>query len=767
MMNAFGSLFSGWLVSPWLFALGALAVSSPIIIHLLNRRRFKTIDWAAMDFLLEADKRNRRRIRLEDLLLLLLRCLAVLLIAMLVARPFMALSYTGGLFDSVRFDRIVVLDDSPSMEARNKASSPWQDAKRDLIALVDSLAATNSDDSLTLLLASEPDRPIFNSLPINDETVAEITDEIKELKASDLSADFDAALLEVEKTFEKRSADVNRTIYVVSDMLHRDWAAERADEPKGMLERLRGVSEQAAGCFLVDVAADELPNLAVTQIVPQEKSLAAGVASRFEVTVRNLGASDVQGVAVSFTVSDSIPLIGRIDRIAAGTTESIPFTYTFARPEDEHVGSAPEPVPVRVEMSVDGSPEADRLAADNVRYYAARIVDGTPTLIVDGDPSAAYGRSESFFLRRALAPPGELLSGIAVDTVTDGDFEGMKLDPYQVIYLCNVYRLSEQRRDALQDWVAAGGGLVVALGDQIDAESYNQHLYRDGKGLLPLRLETIRGDESQRTWVSFDVGSSSHPVLAVFEGEGNPLLEAVKVFRWWSGTVNEKALQGGHVLRAARFTDDDKSAAIVEKTFGGGRVLALTTAVDADWGKWPEDPSYVIMMQELNRYIARKTGDEGSIVVGEPLRQPIDLAKYQTDVSITGPGTDGAPIQPEPDPDGLNPDGTGDESLWQARFDETVRRGFYEMSLTRADGEPEKVLFAANIDAAEGDLRRVDQRLLRRDLGDAPIEIIGGAGLAGAVTEGAMGELWPYVLGALVTVLCLEQLLGWFFGLRR
>ncbi len=762
MMNAFGSLFGGWLVSPWLFAAGTLLVSSPIIIHLLNKRRFKTVDWAAMDFLFEADKRNRRRIRLEDLLLLLLRCLAVLLIAMLVARPFLALSYTGGLFDSVRFDRIVVLDDSPSMQSRTQASSPWQDAKRSLIDFVGSLAATSSDDSLTLLLASEPHRPIFNGLPINHETVAEITDEIKELEASDLTADFDAALLEIEKTFEKRATEVNRAVYVVSDMLRRDWAAERAAGPKGMLERLRSVSEQTAGCFLVDVAADHLANLAVTRIVPQEKALAAGVASRFEVTVRNLGPSDVHRVQVRFTAGDSIPLRGQIDRIAAGRTESIPFTYTFARPEDGGVSSAPEPVPVRAEISIDGSPGADRLAADNVRYYAARIVDGTPTLIVDGDPSATYGRSESFFLRRALAPPGEFLSGIAVHTVTDADFEAMKLDEYQVIYLCNVYRLSEQRCGALESWVAAGGGLVVALGDQIDEEFYNQQLYRDGNGLLPLRLQTICGDESQQEWVSFDAGSSSHPVLAVFEGEGNPLLEAVKVFRWWSGSISEEALRAGHVFRAAGFTDGDQSAAIVEKTFGSGRVLALTTAVDADWGQWPEDPSYLITMQELNRYMARKTADEGSIVVGEPLSQPIDLTKYQMDVSITGPGTDAAPIQPGP-----NPDGDGDESLWQARYDETARRGFYEMALTRTDGEPEKVLFAANIDAAEGDLRRVDQRLLRRDLGDAPIEIVSGAALAAAATEGAKGELWPYVLGALVMVLCTEQFLGWFFGLRR
>ena len=74
-MAGLTSFLGGFMSTPWLFMLGVLAIASPIIIHLLNKRKFKRVDWAAMDFLLEADKKNRRRVRLENLLLLLLRCL--------------------------------------------------------------------------------------------------------------------------------------------------------------------------------------------------------------------------------------------------------------------------------------------------------------------------------------------------------------------------------------------------------------------------------------------------------------------------------------------------------------------------------------------------------------------------------------------------------------------------------------------------------------------------------------------------------------------
>ena len=76
-------------ITPALAWAGAGAVAAPILIHLLARRRFKRIRWAAMDFLIDAERRNRRRIRMEEWILLALRCLVVALLGLMVARPFM------------------------------------------------------------------------------------------------------------------------------------------------------------------------------------------------------------------------------------------------------------------------------------------------------------------------------------------------------------------------------------------------------------------------------------------------------------------------------------------------------------------------------------------------------------------------------------------------------------------------------------------------------------------------------------------------------
>src|SRR5947208_617315 len=66
---------------------GLFAVSVPVIIHLINRLRYKRINWAAMEFLLKAMQRQKRKLILEQLILLLLRCLLVLLVVLLIVRP--------------------------------------------------------------------------------------------------------------------------------------------------------------------------------------------------------------------------------------------------------------------------------------------------------------------------------------------------------------------------------------------------------------------------------------------------------------------------------------------------------------------------------------------------------------------------------------------------------------------------------------------------------------------------------------------------------
>src|SRR5215475_9705760 len=105
---------------PWYMAAGAALVSLPILIHLINRLRFKRIRWAAMEFLLKSQKRNRRRLIIEQLLLLALRCLLVLLSVLLVSR------YMFAFFQPQNTLHVILLDDTLSMNDQWKVEGETQ-----------------------------------------------------------------------------------------------------------------------------------------------------------------------------------------------------------------------------------------------------------------------------------------------------------------------------------------------------------------------------------------------------------------------------------------------------------------------------------------------------------------------------------------------------------------------------------------------------------------------------------------------------------------
>ena len=140
----------------------------------------------------------------------------------------------------------------------------------------------------------------------------------------------------------------------------------------------------------------------------------------------------------------------------------------------------------------------------------------------------------------------------------------------------------------------AGGGLVILPGDQIDEQFFNDHYCRDGAGLSPLKLESDPRRRDGKNLGHAPGRERQSRSAQGFAGQNNPLLDNVKVFRWWGAAVKKEQL-GKEVSVAARFSDVEDSPAIAEKAFGKGRVVAIAIPADADWHNWTSDPSYLIV----------------------------------------------------------------------------------------------------------------------------------------------------------------------------
>jgi len=765
-----GSLLGFGVANPALLW-GGLLVASPIIIHLLSKRRFRILDWAAMDFVLEAERRNRRRIRLEHLILLLLRCLAVLLATLLVAR---LLARPGGLLGAVAnapVEHVVLLDDSPSLDARAGRGTVFDQAKQVVAALARHTARERPGDSLTLVLTSQPTRPVLNGQFLSRDRAEAAAALVEALAVSDRAAEFDTALLAIEELLATSQGSPNRDITIVTDLRRRDWAPAPTGQPpgkaagkapadpagRGVVGLLRRLAERTLGVTLVDVGGAQAANLAVAEIAVRDKAVVADVPTTLEVVVANYGDADAADVPVALTPGTSMPLRATIARVPAGERAGVPFSFTFRQTG---------PTPVRAEIP------ADVLPRDNARHAVVRVRKGVNVALVDGEPAlslgaeADTGEGETFYLQRALSPPGDVPSGNDVHVLSENQFEGALLDRFQVIVLANVYRLTESRRTSLEQWVRNGGGLVVFLGDQVDDLYYNEKLYARGKGLLPVALGAVRGDMtpslgagSAGRWVHLGESSANHPVLRVFAGAHNPFLRRVKFFRWWETTPDAEALRAGRAHVLATFDTPAAAPAMVEQRFGKGRVVVVTTSADAEWTNWPADPSYLVTVLELVRHAMAPAAGELAIGVGVPLRMSLDPSRFASTVRIEPPGADETrDLQAFPAEDG--------KSL-SLRYDGTTRQGIYRLHLERRDGSEETDYVAVNIHPTEGDLRPADHAALRRALGDAKVAIVPSGDFLPAGAADARAELWRGVLVALVLALCVEQTLAWWFGRRR
>lgn len=766
---------SQWMSHPLLFVIGVLLVSVPILIYLLNKRRFRVVDWSAMDFLIEVEQLNRRRVRLEEWLLLALRCLLVLLIGLLVARPYFSSRFVGGLLDQVPYERIILLDDSPSMSATLGDGSAFHEAKLQLVNLVRDLAERDVGDSLTLILTSRSNWPVFIDLPINAQSVAAIVADIDALQQSDMRCRWDHVCSDTLATLRYDAKNLNRVVYLLTDLRRTDWILNEvrvedvvevgssitsdlggSAQADALFESVRKLSGETSACFIVDFGVNELANLAVSEIVVEDKLILAGSNTRFNVQVRNYGQQVLRDVPIRFFVGDSGPLSANVESIPADGTVTVPFSCHFSSSDGDILADA-----VEVRAQFTGATGNDAIAKDNVRYFAARVRNALSVLIVDGDLSTEYGKSESFYLQRALTPPGSIASGIQTDIVNESEFELKSLGNYQVIFLCNVYRLSESRAESLRAWVETGGGLVVFPSGQADEQFYDQ-FYARGEGLLPRRLVKITGDEAAREIIGFNVVQADHPVVRVFQGEAAALLDGAKIFRWWK--VDDPASISGLGTVVLRLTDADRTPALVERMVGKGRVAQFCFGADADWTDWPRQPSYVILLQELTRFMAQAAVDHSNLVVGESIRQTIDINEVGAEAIITNPKGESVSRQAALHPAA----GIGANTAeWAVNFDDTQQCGFYRATFQKPDGRAVTSLIAVNLHAADSDLNRIDRRLLESAFEGSNVRVVAGDKLFALATGDRKGELWFWVLLVLVFFLFCEQFFAWKMGRPR
>jgi hypothetical protein len=519
-MSGLFSLF----VNPWFMVAGGALVSAPIIIHLINRMRFRRIRWAAMEFLLKSQKRNRRRLIIEQLILLALRCLLIVLAGLLVAR------YITASADTHVTEHLVVIDDTLSL------TDPWGEqgfetaydvTKQAVKEIARKQSQASTAQLFKVVRLSEPDRSVFNNR-LNNETLRELerTLDDKDFQPSSLHIKPITALDLTLKLFNEEKPQGKRVFHFVSDFRNRDWGSGETDQIGQKLEALTAAGVEIS---LVDTAHPartenrqvkaEHDNLAIVDLRPESRVVAQDSPVQFTVVLHNFSASEREDVRVVIKMrnwtprkkegAEADPEEGRpgeeIERADASMTilRVPPGQYSETFLINFHdIGF--------IQVSASLESKEPGLKGDNVRYAVVEVRPQVPILVIDGDypnpgPTAQPPRgSGTLYLRTVFGSTRgyNLESGTVLDLANGYHIERVEgkevrrnLDEYPCILLINVPELTlnkpeltERAQKNLEKYVNDGGGVNFFLGDKVKPASYNQQLYKEGKGLFPVPL---------------------------------------------------------------------------------------------------------------------------------------------------------------------------------------------------------------------------------------------------------------------------------------
>ncbi|NLE36424.1 MAG: hypothetical protein GX621_00195 [Pirellulaceae bacterium] len=711
---------------------GLLLASVPVLIHLINMMRHRRVRWAAMEFLLVSRKKNRTWVLLKELLLLAARMSIVAIIVLMVAQPLLR-DQLGAVLGGSKTHHIVLLDDSFSMSDRSNGATVMDRAK-EAVDRIGAMAAAGGDSrTFTLLRFSEAGRGGRRTQPdmlqeqVDSEFRSRLRETLKTIRGSEMAAG-PVAPLEAIGQLLGEGEDETRVVYLVSDFRKKEW-----DRPEDIRSRLAELRAKGVSLHLINCVDARRPNLALTRLELTSGTVAAGIALFMEVEVRNFGDEPARNVSVVLEEDGHARPAVRIDEIPAGESARERFEVTFAAGGSH-----------RVAARLDG----DAVTADNYRYAVVDVPLEVPALIVDG----SVDQQGAFFLSAALSPGGNVRTGIRPRVETPRFLDDNPLDLFPVIYLTDVAHLDQRAVKALEGYVAGGGGLAIFLGPRCRAGFLNEGLWRGGEGLLPAPIEGENELFIDRLDNAPDLDVVDHPVFRVLGGQNNSFLSQIKVGRYFTTPKNWKPDAESTVRIIARLRDG--APLVVEKTLGKGRVVTWHSTAAPIWNNAGSSPAFVVLVQEMQAYLARRVEAADPLLVGSPIELSFDPAQYQNQVRFVSPGRDGAETTAH---DAV----LKEDNMLHARLARTDAAGVHEAQLLTATGMVDARRFAVNVDPAEGDLARLDGPQLGSRL-DGVEYAYHQADTFEARRDASIGRnLSDVLLYLLIVLLVGEMLLAW------
>ena len=623
--------------------LAALGISIPIVLHILNKARPKKVNWAAMELLQKTTQQQSKKIKLEDWLLMVLRCLTFLLVALAMMR--LVFVNSSDLFSGASRELILVIDSSYSMN-HGQYESRFDLAKKKAMKIVNSLPSGSKISLVTI--GDEPEVLIRHRDP--SEISLERYFAALEAKPEGFGLEVSLSVLD-ELLNESDSA--NREVIFLTDAQKRSWC----ENSESAIEKIAELNQKAS-ISLLPLGDESYENLALSDFHMTSGACRSGGFINLSAKIINHGES---------LATASIELFHNSNIVDVTSVSSLqPKEERLLRFGVQLESSGPN----KFQLSL----ESDNLEDDNSAYLAIDVPDKLKVLIVEGSPGAGRYLELATQLERSGYAEG-LICTVSLASLVSAE----QIEKNDVVVLADVGDLDEENIKILDEKVRNGAGLLVYAGVNMDAFSAEQIIGR----LVTMDWEKRVSPEDGR----------DHQIRVSPQSDQLGL-----ELRRLEAEILDCKVNGFHQVQTAADSKillelDNGNPLLFIQEVERGKLAIFTTGADREWSSLPLNPAgpilFHLLLQELS------TGDrQKSLRIGESARVEIRSNRLGAEPKLIGPsGEVSVPVRQEV---------RESNKYIELLLSKTEVPGFHELQF--GDNTDFEVL-AANLDAGESDLK--------------------------------------------------------------
>ncbi len=550
--------------------IGLAAATIPVIIHLLNLRKLKKIEFSTLIFLKELQKNKIRRVKLKQWLLLALRVLIILLIVTAFARPTLEGVSIGGTTSAAKTTALFILDDSFSMSVVDQNGSYINQAEQTIKILLSNFE--EGDEAGLILVSGDIEGEVAVTTNINS-----VAEKLKNINVSDASGTINSALIKASNLILE-SKNFNKEIYLLSDFQKDRIAIEQN------LTNLSQALNERVKLYSFDFSGKEVYNIGISKLKVITKIFEINKPISFEVTVTNYSDQTVNNLVVSLIVGGK-----------RSAQKSINLTSNKAKiVQLEGTANKNGFVDVTVEI------EDDEVSVDNKRFSSIFIPEKISVILL-------YDKFNDIrFVKLALQSAADN-GNLELDEKPLSKISTIKLNNYDAVIIIGSKVID--RSGDLRRLLTDGGGVIIFPSSEPDLVGFRGIL---NSLKLPQAKELIYYSEQVNKTVDFEKIDYDHPLLQnIFRDEQKKEIESPIIQNYYKISPMGK---GRSIISLL-----DGSSFLSEYNFGRGKIFVFNVPPVLEWSDFPIKSIFAPLIYKSVVYLSAKDRNNSEYIAGEPL----------------------------------------------------------------------------------------------------------------------------------------------------